>query len=134
MQPVATFVKVSGPDPRLGKAAGRAFHVCKGGFTALSASGEVFCQSSGASSALLMVCTFSTGIALNEHELIEAIRVITVASIILPYVKQAARSKLSNITQTDLIDCTRYGAQVYIFCFAWTHPFHNYSLCISSAV
>lgn len=109
MQPAAAFVQVSGPDPRLGKAVGRAFHVSEGGFTTISASGEVLVDD-------MLCCTFNvvndvyllTGIALNEYEHIDAVRVVTVAATILPYIKHAARSKLLNITQTDLIDSTRY--------------------------
>ncbi len=41
MQAAAAFVRVVGPDPRLAKAADRAFHHSEGGVTSIFASGEV---------------------------------------------------------------------------------------------
>ena len=57
MKTLAAMVRVRGPDPKLVKAAGTAFHQAEDGITVSSASG-MRCQPSLTSTAMLMASVF----------------------------------------------------------------------------
>ncbi|DBB06723.1 TPA: hypothetical protein ACH3X1_012221 [Trebouxia sp. C0004] len=85
MHAAAALVKVVGPDPRLRKAAGRAFHAYERGSTTISSSGLVLCG----------------------HQEVDLVRVLIPVCTILPFVRQSARSELLKLTQADLLELSR---------------------------